>query len=195
MPKKTFAAVKEAKGELIVQLKENQKTLLGEVSAGCESLDPTSSHEASKKSRNRLESRSADVFEILPCLHKSHSWKKYITSAVRVKRHTKIWNTKNREWDVRAETSYYLCSHLYHAEYAAKVIREHWHIENKNHHVRDVSLHEDASRIRTRPGVFARLRSFALNILRVNQVKNIKAALFENALDFEGLMDMKGLGV
>jgi len=56
-----------------------------------------------------------------------------------------------------------------------------------------VSLHEDASRIRTRPGIFARLRSIALNVLRANQVNNVKAALFENALDFDGLIAMRGL--
>ena len=38
-----------------------------------------------------------------------------------------------------------------------------------SHHVRDVTLREDASRIRKNPGIFARIRSFAYNILRFNQ--------------------------
>jgi hypothetical protein len=50
----------------------------------------------------------------------------------------------------------------------AKVIRDHWHIENRSHYVRDGSFAEDASRIRCNPGIFARLRSFAANILRFN---------------------------
>ncbi|HQT62711.1 hypothetical protein, partial [Acidiphilium sp.] len=38
-------------------------------------------------------------------------------------------------------------------------------IENSSHYVRDVTFAEDRSRIRTNPGVIARLRSFAFNIL------------------------------
>jgi predicted transposase YbfD/YdcC len=94
---------------------------------------------------------------------------------------------------LRTETSFYLFSHCYKAKAAGQMIRKHWHCENRNHHVRDVSLSEDASRIRTAPGVFARLRSFALNILRFNKIENVRAALFENALDFDGLISMKGL--
>jgi hypothetical protein len=48
----------------------------------------------------------------------------------------------------------------------AKAIRHHWHIENRSHYVRDGSFAEDASRIHRNPGIFARLRSFAANILR-----------------------------
>src|SRR3954471_6838840 len=41
------------------------------------------------------------------------------------------------------------------------------------HYVRDVSFREDDSRIRCNPGTFARLRSFAANILRFNSVHNM----------------------
>ena len=54
---------------------------------------------------------------------------------------------------------------------------------NKNHYVRDVSLMEDACRIRCNPGIFASARSFALNILRLNGESNIADALWQNALD------------
>ena len=40
-------------------------------------------------------------------------------------------------------------------------------------YVRDGSFAEDASRIRCNPGIFARLRSFAANILRFNGVHNV----------------------
>ncbi len=42
-----------------------------------------------------------------------------------------------------------------------------------SHHTRDVTLREDASRIRKNPGVFARMRSWASNILRCNQSQTI----------------------
>ena len=59
----------------------------------------------------------------------------------------------------------------------------HWAVENENHWVRDVTLAEDASRIRVNPGVMARLRSQALNIARANAVANIAQALWSGALD------------
>jgi hypothetical protein len=44
--------------------------------------------------------------------------------------------------------------------------------------VSDVTLGEDRCRIRWNPGIFARLRSFALNILRENQVTHVSEALY-----------------
>lgn len=193
MPKKTFIEAANANAELVVQLKDNQKNLLREVSEGCSFLPYESNHNTIEKSRNRIESRNVEVFDIKSCLIESKDWVELISRAVRVKRHTQIFDTKTKDWKPRSETSYYLCSHQYSADVVSTIIREHWHCENRNHYVRDVSLCEDASRIRTRPGIFARLRSFSLNILRFNKVKNIRASLFGNALDFHGLISMKGI--
>ena len=52
---------------------------------------------------------------------------------------------------------------------AADATRGHWGIEN-THYTRDVTMGEDASRIRSNSGVFARLRSFAYNILKANRI-------------------------
>ena len=46
---------------------------------------------------------------------------------------------------------------------------------------------EDASRIRTRPGMMARIRSVALNVLRANGTKNVSLALCANAVSFNQL--------
>ncbi len=80
------------------------------------------------------------------------------------------------------------CSAKISARESAGAIRGHWAIENKNHYVRDVSMCEDASRIRINPGIFARGRSFALNILRANGETNIADALWNNILDFNRLL-------
>ncbi len=66
-------------------------------------------------------------------------------------------------------------------------------MENRNHHVRDVTLREDASRIRRNPGIFARLRSFTLNILRKNRITNVSEALYDNALCLDNLLDYAGI--
>ena len=65
---------------------------------------------------------------------------------------------------------------------AAAAIRGHWGIENRSHHVRDVTLAEDASRVRKNPGVLARIRSFAANILRANGAANIRDARYRLAI-------------
>jgi predicted transposase YbfD/YdcC len=63
--------------------------------------------------------------------------------------------------------------------------RNHWHIENKLHYVRDVTYHEDASQVRTHngPRIMASLRNLAISILRLTGKTNIAAALRHNARD------------
>ena len=64
----------------------------------------------------------------------------------------------------------------------AQAIRNHWAIENRLHYVRDVGLREDDSRVRCKPGILARLRSFAANILRFNKIKNVSDARYRIAI-------------
>ena len=49
-------------------------------------------------------------------------------------------------------------------------------------------MREDDSRIRRKPGIFARIRSFALNILRANGITNVSEAIFTNALSLDQLL-------
>ena len=57
--------------------------------------------------------------------------------------------------------------------------RGHWKIENRSHYVRDVSLREDASRIRkvSGPDVMAALRNLAIGFLRSTGVGNIAESI------------------
>jgi predicted transposase YbfD/YdcC len=58
-----------------------------------------------------------------------------------------------------------------------------WHIENREHYVRDVTFGEDASRIRTgaAPQIMAGVRNAAISLLRALKIDNIAAALREFA--------------
>ena len=60
------------------------------------------------------------------------------------------------------------------AAFMAKAIRGHWQIENGLHHVLDVSMDEDACRLRKKHGAenFSRLRRIALNKLRPIIIRN-----------------------
>lgn len=59
------------------------------------------------------------------------------------------------------------------------IVRAHWGIENKVFHVRDVTMGEDACRVRKRsaPVIFSTLRNGVLGILQTLNVKN-RAAQF-----------------
>jgi predicted transposase YbfD/YdcC len=181
--KKTFQAARKAKSHLLVQVKENQSGLLRKIEQGAEMDAPLARHETIDKNRRmRAETRTVEVFDAGPVLEKT-AWNGLITRIIRVERSTLTRRAKDGMWDRREETSFYVCSAPLSAKKAAEAIRSHWGVENKNHYVRDVAMLEDASRIRINPGIFARARSFALNILRVNGEKNIADALWRNALN------------
>lgn len=62
-------------------------------------------------------------------------------------------------------------------------VRAHWTIENRVHWVRDVTLGEDASRVRTgnAPRVMAAIRNLVISLLRLDGTTNIAGALRYNA--------------
>ena len=80
------------------------------------------------------------------------------------------------------QTAFYLCNRPLTADCAAAAIRAHWKIETTSHYSRDVTMGEDRSRIRTNPGVFARLRSFAFNILKANKTTTLSQDRYRAAL-------------
>ncbi len=61
----------------------------------------------------------------------------------------------------------------------AERVRGHWAIENREHHVRDVTFGEDASRVRTgsAPRAMASLRNLAIGTLRLAGWNNIAEGL------------------
>ena len=66
-------------------------------------------------------------------------------------------------------------------------------VENRTHYVRDTRFHEDASRIRRNPCIFALLRSFALNLMRFNGIKTSSLGLYDNALSLDRVLAYEGL--
>jgi hypothetical protein len=69
-------------------------------------------------------------------------------------------------------------------------VRGHWGIENRLHYVRDVTMGEDASRIRSGSGpqALAALRNAAISQLRSDGVTNIAAGLRRNAARVRDLL-------
>lgn len=198
--------IKEKEGEIIAQVKKNQKDLY-------ESCLITDKNEASycfyktreEKGHGRRSQWKLSVFTNVHYITKSvkDKWHEYIDSngkkqpliqaLMKVERTRKEKGRNRKKWVTRKETSFYVSSIELVPSLAQDVIRNHWLIENSNHYVRDVSLEEDASRIRKNPDRMAKLRSFTLNILRLNGVNNIRQELRNNNSDFNRLLTYKGL--
>jgi hypothetical protein len=180
--KKTFEAAAAANAHLIVQLKDNQLGLRQTVEAACAIAMPLSgARTVDGKKRNRHETRTIAVFDMAPALAGTE-WEPYVAAAIQLERQVHSFQPATGCWKTSIETSFYLSNRVIDANLAADAIRKHWRIENKFHYTRDVTLREDASRIRKNPGVFARLRSFAYNILRFNQSGTIAQDRYAAAL-------------
>lgn len=143
---------------------------------------PIGADDSRNLARNRQEDRRVEVYVPRSVLH-GGAWGPFVAAVVCVTRQTAIRSAATGLWKRPKETAFYVSSIMLPAETFLTSIRNHWAIENRNHWVRDVTLAEDASRIRVNPGVMARLRSQALNIARANGVTNIAEALLSAALD------------
>jgi predicted transposase YbfD/YdcC len=182
LSKKTFEAAAAANAHLIVQLKDNQLTLRQNVEAACKAAMPLSGvRTVDEKRRNRHETRTIAVFDATPAVAGTE-WQPYVAAIIQIERSVNAFQPATGLWKTSAETSFYLSNRPIDASRAAAAIRSHWGIENKLHYTRDVTLREDASRIRKNPGVFARMRSFAYNILRFNQSDTIAQDRYAAAL-------------
>jgi predicted transposase YbfD/YdcC len=190
--KKTLQTAKETGNEALVQVKENQETLFHD----CQTIAATTTpdevyQEPVTKARNRIERRQVEIF-IAPVLTEAEKWA-LVKVVVKVERSRQVFEPKTKTWKNSHETSFYISTIVLSAEEFGRAIRDHWGIENRNHHVRDVTMGEDKSRIRINPHIFAKLRSFALNILRKNKVENVSLELFENSMNLDNVLNYVGI--
>ncbi len=179
--KKTFQAAADADIGLIVQLKNNQPTLHRQVDRLCTSTAPLDRASSTDTGRNRQETRNIAVFDPGDAIA-DPDWRACIAAIISVERHVMTRNAKTGLWAHATHATCYLSNTPITAARAADAIRAHWTIENTSHYSRDVTMGEDASRIRCNPGVFARLRSFAYNILKANPTGTLAQDQYRAAL-------------
>jgi hypothetical protein len=176
LPKKAFERAAAGDVHLIAQVKANQPALHHAVTELCDATAPLdSARTADKNRRSREEARLVEVFSPGDSLADTE-WACHVGAVIRVNRDVLTRSAATGLWRVTSETALFVSDTVLPAAVCAKAIRDHWSIENRSHYVRDGSFAEDASRIRCNPGIFARLRSFAANILRFNDVRNITDA-------------------
>ena len=182
--KKTFEAVRDSGN---AQVKANPPTLLTTLQALATSQSRLDSFtRVDPRGYGRHETRAVDTFNVQGWL--DAEWDGLIAIAARVTRLTWHKDTTSGFWHATEDVSFYACQIALSAKALGEAVRSHWGIENRSHYVRDVTFGEDRSRTRITPTHFARFRSFAINILRANGVKNVAQELYKNTLNFDNAL-------
>lgn len=192
--KKTVEIVLAQGNDLLVQVKGNQPTLaltLREATTASPAWSTHCTHDVGQ--HNRIERRVTKVWPFPSERFDPESAWRFGKTLIEVTRDTHVFNTRSQSWLPRQEISLYFCTRALTAAEASRAVRGHWGIENRLHHVRDRTLREDASRIRHKAACFARLRTWALNLLRFNGAINIADTLYRNALNFDKVVKYKAL--
>jgi predicted transposase YbfD/YdcC len=191
---KTIEAVKASGGEALLQVKGNQPGLEAAFEALPARHEPEDCHvETGKIRRNRQEKRVVEVFRAGSILDLP-DWQTHAVEAVRVTRtvlHKDV--ATGWQWRPPRDVAWYASTREgTSAAYYAAATHGHWGVENRVHYVMDVSMHEDASRVRKSPTILSILRSFALNILRFNKVNDVANALWRNAMNLNRVLAYGG---
>jgi len=164
-----------------VQVKDNQPTLHQAIAQIAASSAPLGSVRSRDRGRNRDETRTVAVFDPAGKLANTE-WRPHVTAIIRVERSVFTRSAHTGMLRQSIKTAFYICNAKLDASRAAEAIRAHWGIETTSHYSRDVTFGEDRSRIRTNPGIFARLRSFAFNILKANRTDTLAQDRYRAAL-------------
>jgi predicted transposase YbfD/YdcC len=165
--------LRERGGHYLFTVKANQPTLRRAVATL--PWGQVSGSRRRQVGHGRSESRSIKVIDLDG--HPIQTLFPYVQRAIKVVRRRRCRRTGKRS----VETVYAVTSLDYrHADpgLLAVWIQGHWGIENRVHHVRDVTQSEDRSRIRvgSGPHVLAALRNTALNLYRLDGHTNIASA-------------------
>lgn len=171
--------IRDRNADYIFGLKGNQGTLLSEVSNFFDQVLLMDEDEWSEecrcdyfvseeKSRNRREKREVWATDDLDWLPQRMDWKD-LGSIVCV-RSTRVINDQSSN-----ELRFYISSKSANAELLGKGIRSHWGIENKVHHVLDVTYSEDKCRVRKDHGAenFSTMRRATQNLARLEHSKKL----------------------
>jgi len=167
-------AISDAGGDYLMEVKGNQPTLhddlmmlFADPDAACPQAEETRLH------GGRIERR---VLRASTELTGYTDWPG-MAQALCVERRV----TRKATGETHAERAYAVTSLAATAATPAQLLtlwREHWHIENKLHWIRDVTFDEDRSTVRAGdiPQVMAALRSTAISAARLHGATNIAAA-------------------
>lgn len=155
-------AIRDAKGQYALALKENQSGLFTAVERRFAELDTVDTLGSEmQSSHGRSEQRTASVISDTT-LAKTHDFPG-IRAIAKVDSLRRVEGKPDE-----TKTRYFLLSQAFPADKLLQIVRTHWTIENQLHWVLDVVFDEDGARNRkdNGPQNIAVLRKIALNLLR-----------------------------
>jgi predicted transposase YbfD/YdcC len=171
--------IRSKNADYLLGLKGNQRTLFAEVGQFFDQVLLMTEAEwneecrcdyfvSEEKSRNRQEKREVWATNDLEWLPQKADWKD-LTSIVCVR------STREVNVQKTVELRFYISSAAPCAEILGKGIRSHWGIENKVHHVLDVTYNEDGCRVRKDHGAenFSTMRRATQNLARLEHSKKL----------------------
>jgi len=163
---KTAAAILERGGDYVLALKANRPALHADVRLRLDDPEaaPDDLATTTDGDHGRIETRRATVVHDVAWLAEGHGFPGLEAIG-------KVTATREQADRTTTATRYYLLSRRLTAARFLEVVRAHWQIENRLHWVLDVILDEDQARARKdhAPENLARLRRFALNVLRADK--------------------------
>lgn len=173
--------VLERQADYLLSVKANQPTLHKQLKA-LPWTDVPVVHRSTDRAHGRIEQRTLKVVTIRTGIVFPHA-----RQALQITRKTRRINASNTKWTT-VETVYAVTSlaadQARPADLAAWV-RGHWTVETRLHWVRDVTLDEDRSQVRTgnAPRTMVSIRNLAISMLRTSGVTNIARGLRHHAWD------------
>ena len=172
------AQIVEQGGDYALPLKENQPTLLADVSLFLD--DPTTRpddrHQSVDADHGRIETRTATVSRDIGWLAETQKWPGLRAIG-------KVVRERETDGKTSTETAYYVLSTALSAERFNQVVRSHWQVENRLHWRLDVVMNEDQARNRTGHGArnLAVLRHMAINVMQRDGTKGSLRGKFKRA--------------
>ena len=191
---KTTAQIHQAGGEYVIQVKENQPTLLKQCQHLAATARPRGRYDERDPGHGRITTREGQGFA-MSSLSLAPRWANSgVQTLVVINRETLTPATGKTS----SETAYYISNRDLTPSPKAQVkelagaIRQHWHVESDNW-IRDVTFNEDNIKTQSpnQAQIMGCLRSLAMRLLRKLNVGNLQEAI-ENFADcpnkFEALL-------
>ena len=160
--------IQESDGEFVAKVKENQKELQ-EMVQEIEEVSAIDSHYTQHIKQSDEEIRR-DVFVYTGCTYFWHGV--MIRSIIRI----------DKSVNGNITTHYYISNTTGSAETFLEKILGEWRVETM-HFYKDTALKEDQCKVNKSAFALSILRSFVLNILHLNKVKNIGRQIVKNTYD------------
>lgn len=177
--------IREGEGDYVLQIKNNQASLLEEIKAWHHKKTREGfsgilheQYEEVDKGHGRMEQRVYEHFELDDWIEGRSQWAG-LQSAIRVQR------TRTTSSGESSEVSWYISSLAVEARHAAAAVRGHWEVENKLHWRLDVIFREDDCRLQSGGLSMAVIKRFCMNLLSVkdDSKRTMKNRVMAAAID------------